>query len=147
LPILRKYGFVATFYIITGRIGSGSNLSWDQAAEMAKDGMEIGSHTVSHVNVQYQHGSDLAHQIGDSATAIQTNLSARGVIVTVTTFCYPFGGYSAEAETYLQTHGFLAAFTEIPGAVRPSMNMEQLPRVRVSRGESPTTLLGTIAQS
>jgi peptidoglycan/xylan/chitin deacetylase (PgdA/CDA1 family) len=146
-PILQKYGFVASYYLITGRTGTPTNLTWDQAATLSKAGMEIATHTTNHDDVTSLQGADLVAQIGDSKAAIETNLASRGVNVTVTTFCYPYGDYSVEAENYLQVNGFTAALTEISGAVRRGMNVEQLPRVRVSRGESPSTLLSAIAGS
>ena len=143
-PILKKYGFVATFYLIIGRTGTAQNISWDQAAEMANNGMEIATHTSGHTDVLTLNAAGLAAEIGGSKAAIETNLAARGVHVTVTTFCYPMGDYSTAAEQYLAAHGFTAAFTEVNGAVRVGMNVEQLPRVRVSRGEAPAVLLSAL---
>ena len=145
-PILRKYGFVATFYIITNRATSGG-LSWDQAAEMSRAGMEIASHTTSHTDVSGYSGSTLDTLIGASRTAIETELAARGLTVHVTTFCYPYGGYSAADEAYLRSHGWTAAFTEVPGAVRAGMDMEALPRVRVPRSYSAASLLAAMNAS
>lgn len=146
-PILKKYGFVAKYNLIVGRTGTAQNISWDQGAEMANNGMEIATHTSGHTSVLTLNAAGLDAEIGGSKTAIETNLAARGVHVTVTTFCYPVGDYSTPAEQYLKAHGFTAAFTEIDGAVRAGMNVEQLPRVRVSRGEAPSTLLTALDRS
>ena len=146
-PILQKYGFVASFYVITGRAGQPDNLSWDEMAVMTRAGMEIASHTVSHTDVASLSASALASQIGGSKTAIETNLAARGVNVIVTTFCYPYGDYSATAENYLGSHGFLAALTEIAGDVRPGNNMYEWPRLRVRRGEAASTLIADMQNS
>lgn len=144
-PILKKYGFVATYYLITSR--GGPYITWPEAAEMVTNGMEIADHTVDHDDVTTLNASDLAYEIGAAKTTIETQLAALGVTETVTTFAYPFGTYNAAAESYLSSHGFTAAFTENPGAVRPGMNVEVLPRVYVSRGESAATLLSAIASS
>ncbi len=51
-PILKKYGFTATFFIYTSFIGASKNaLSWDQLRTMKADGFEVGSHSVSHVDL------------------------------------------------------------------------------------------------
>jgi len=146
-PILQKYGFVASFYLITGRTGHPGNISWDQAATMARAGDEIANHTVWHKDVLYIHGSTLASEIGDAANSITTNLAARGLTVTVTTFAYPMGGFDAEAENYLRAHGYTAAFTEVSGAVRAGQNVEELPRVRVPRGYNAADLLAAMNRS
>jgi peptidoglycan/xylan/chitin deacetylase (PgdA/CDA1 family) len=48
LPLLEKYGFTATFFVATNRIGDEAMMSWDQLREMSKRGMSIESHTASH---------------------------------------------------------------------------------------------------
>jgi peptidoglycan/xylan/chitin deacetylase (PgdA/CDA1 family) len=51
-PILKKYGFRATFFIYTDFVGVSRNaITWDQLREMKKSGFEIGSHTISHCDL------------------------------------------------------------------------------------------------
>ena len=51
-PILKKYGFTATFFIYTSFIGASRNaLTWDQLKAMKADGFEVGSHSVNHVDL------------------------------------------------------------------------------------------------
>lgn len=51
-PILKKYGFTATFFIYTSFIGASKNaLTWDQLKALKADGFEVGSHTVNHANL------------------------------------------------------------------------------------------------
>jgi hypothetical protein len=41
-PILDKYGFKASFFIICGRVGTEpSSMNWQDIAELKKDGMDI----------------------------------------------------------------------------------------------------------
>jgi len=53
-PILDKYGFKATFFIICNKTGiSGTTrflnrTNWQDIAAMQKDGMDIQSHTMNH---------------------------------------------------------------------------------------------------
>jgi len=48
LPLLEKYGFTATFFVATNRIGDEVMMSWEQLREMGARGMSIESHTASH---------------------------------------------------------------------------------------------------
>lgn len=48
LPLLEKYGFSATFFVATNRIGDTAMMSWDQLRDMQARGMSIESHTASH---------------------------------------------------------------------------------------------------
>lgn len=47
-PILQKRNFTATFFVTTGLVGSNNMLSWEQIIEMKNNGMDIGSHTLTH---------------------------------------------------------------------------------------------------
>src|SRR5207245_385131 len=47
-PLLKQYGMVGTFYIITDFVGRPGYLSWDQIAEMDAAGMSIGAHSLTH---------------------------------------------------------------------------------------------------
>src|SRR5262245_32835545 len=48
LPILKRFGFTATFFITAGHIGASDTMNWSQIRELHAAGMEIGSHTLSH---------------------------------------------------------------------------------------------------
>lgn len=48
-PILRGWGFSATFFVYADFIGAGrDSLTWEQLRKMKEDGFEIGVHTMSH---------------------------------------------------------------------------------------------------
>jgi len=47
-PVLRKYGYPGTAFVITGNVGESAYVSWDQLQRMRRAGWEIGSHTVNH---------------------------------------------------------------------------------------------------
>ncbi len=47
-PILREFGFKATFFLIVRGIDNSQGLKWGQITEMVGNGMEIGSHTMTH---------------------------------------------------------------------------------------------------
>jgi peptidoglycan/xylan/chitin deacetylase (PgdA/CDA1 family) len=50
-PILDKYGYKATFYLICNDIESNGYLSWEDIAALYNDGNDIGSHTMNHVDL------------------------------------------------------------------------------------------------
>jgi peptidoglycan/xylan/chitin deacetylase (PgdA/CDA1 family) len=47
-PILNQYKFVATFFVVVNKMNEKDMLTWEQAKEMARHGMSIQSHTMSH---------------------------------------------------------------------------------------------------
>src|SRR5260370_37452503 len=76
LPVLERFGFSATVYVIAGRMG-GDN-EWDpegprkplltsqQVRQVADAGIEIGSHGLRHVSLPKAPESALAEEIGGS---------------------------------------------------------------------------------
>ncbi len=95
VPLLRKHGFPATFFIFTDYIGSGGALTWPQIIEMASsDQFEIGGHSKTHRNL-------LIHNRGESAAAYRNNLEAEVKVpievlgkrlqIPITTYAFPYG--------------------------------------------------------
>jgi peptidoglycan/xylan/chitin deacetylase (PgdA/CDA1 family) len=53
LPILKKFGYPATYFVYTNYINSGGKaLTWAQLEQIRDEGYEIGSHTVSHYDLR-----------------------------------------------------------------------------------------------
>ena len=53
-PLLMQYGFSATFFITEGfsfRTNKTDYMTWEQIAELHRDGFEIGNHTRDHMAV------------------------------------------------------------------------------------------------
>src|ERR1043166_4419956 len=53
-PLLKRYGFGATFFITEGfsfPTNKQDYMTWEQIAELHKDGFEIGNHTRDHLGV------------------------------------------------------------------------------------------------
>src|SRR6266850_2336971 len=53
-PLLKQYGFSATFFITEGfsfRTNKKDYMTWEQIAELHRDGFEIGNHTRDHMGV------------------------------------------------------------------------------------------------
>ena len=66
-PILDKYGFKASFFIICGRVGTElSSMNWQDIAGLKKDGMDIESHSMTHANLNKLSTNALKYEIGGS---------------------------------------------------------------------------------
>ncbi|MFZ0513245.1 MAG: polysaccharide deacetylase family protein [Candidatus Nitrosopolaris sp.] len=84
-PILDKYGFKASFFLICGRVGTQPSwMNWQDIAELKKDGMDIESHTMTHANLNKLSANALNYEIGGSKQCF----AKHGYNTTI--FGYPF---------------------------------------------------------
>src|SRR5437867_3467698 len=86
-PVLKKYGFGATFFVTEGwdfATNKKDYMTWQEIAQLHKDGFEIGNHTKDHMGVNPRTVRDLAAQV----RAINQRCKAHG-IPEPTSFAYP----------------------------------------------------------
>ena len=83
-PILDKYGFKATFFIICGKTTDRGAMNWQDIAALQKDGMDIESHTMTHPHLNTLNQNQLDYQIGGSKQC----LASHGYNSTI--FAYPY---------------------------------------------------------
>ena len=91
-PILDKYGFKASFFVVCNYVNSGNigRMNWQDIAALQKDGMDIESHSMTHtpyLNILDQNGLD--YEIGGSKQC----LAIHGYNSTI--FAYPYNSGSA----------------------------------------------------
>ncbi len=132
-PILQKYGFVGTFFIITDRITYGDlhYATWDQVIEMHKAGMDIQSHTRTHPDLRGVSNVELLWQILGSREAIEARMDTE-----VHFFCYPAGRYDANTIRALERFGYWAAVTTEYGATHALEDLFTLKRIRIRSADT-----------
>jgi peptidoglycan/xylan/chitin deacetylase (PgdA/CDA1 family) len=102
-PILKKYGFGATFFITEGfdfATNKEDYLTWDEIRQLHNDGFEIGNHTRDHMAVT----AERVGQLGEQLQAIDDRCREQGIPETVT-FAYPANRFAEEAFSVLQEKG------------------------------------------
>src|SRR6188508_242377 len=103
-PLLKKYGFGATFFITEGftfRTNKDDYLTWEQIAELNRDGFEIGNHTRDHMGLTKANLPRLKEQV----EAINAECAARS-IPRPTSFAYPGNTIDPDAIQLLADLGF-----------------------------------------
>ncbi len=86
---LLKNGQKGVFYVVLRTIGDTKHLSAAQLQAMIKHGMEIGSHTIEHLDLTRLRREQIERQIFQSKEMLEV-LLGRPVI----SFCYPEGKYN-----------------------------------------------------
>jgi peptidoglycan/xylan/chitin deacetylase (PgdA/CDA1 family) len=105
LPVLRKHGFTATFFILTVVLGKDGWMTRGQVRALARAGMTIGAHTYDHHEVPEYAGEDYKTQLDEPGRELR-ELTGRPVRL----FAYPDGAYAAGAVRHLWSAGYRAAF-------------------------------------
>jgi peptidoglycan/xylan/chitin deacetylase (PgdA/CDA1 family) len=106
LPILRAYGFTATFYVVSSFVGRPGYMGWDELAALRDAGMQIGAHSVDHLDLTQLDPQSAAWQIAQSGAEL-----ARGLGIDITSFCYPAGLYDAAIVAQTRAAGYQSAVT------------------------------------
>lgn len=108
-------------------------MSWSQIIEMANNGMEIGSHTVSHKILSQLSDEEQLFEITHSKTYLEEKLN-RPVI----SIAYPVGRYHCYNQTSLEhvkKAKYLVGFNNEPGSHRSINNILDINRFCVARDD------------
>jgi peptidoglycan/xylan/chitin deacetylase (PgdA/CDA1 family) len=130
-PIMRKYGFKATLFIVTNWMYGGSYLNWNQLSILNKAGWDIMPHTTTHPDLPLLSYRAQQEEIVDAKKAIEHHMSNENVNV----MAYPYGFRSEETVKIVASSGFAYAFTFDDGLSSRSQNPLLLKRLFVSGKE------------
>ena len=98
--VLHRYRLPATFYIITGAVGTPGYMTVPDLRQLAADGNEIGGHTVSHLRLTALTTAEARRQVCDSRS-ILARWGYRAV-----SFAYPGGADSARTKAVVRECGY-----------------------------------------
>jgi peptidoglycan/xylan/chitin deacetylase (PgdA/CDA1 family) len=170
-PVLARHGFVATYFVIAGRIDQQGFLTSAHLKELVAAGDEIGDHTMSHFNLTGGTDSSRRYQV-DAAAARIAQVTGRWP----ESLAYPFGGENAGAaasvaacqEMRIALIEAVASPAKPTGSQPPGASGESpttsptprptpmpvpnetwanrfaIPRIRVTPGTTPAGLLGEL---
>lgn len=126
-PILKKYGFKATIFVITDLVGEKPHyITWEQAREMEAYGISIESHTVTHRSMTELSDDQLKEELTASKAFIEGKLNKE-----VRYFSYPTGTYNLHVAELARAAGYRAAFTIKYGNADLGSNLYALERIPI----------------
>ena len=103
-PILKQFGFGATFFITEGftfKSNKKDYMTWEEIQSLDRDGFEIGNHTGSHLAVS----AKTLDQLEGELDAIANRCRELG-IPQPTSFAWPGNSLNHDAFPILRKHGF-----------------------------------------
>lgn len=151
LPVLTRHDFSATVFVVSGYVGGWNDwadppahlgtrplLLWEQIAELAATGIEIGSHGKSHRDLGRVAQRDLEDEIVASRSAIEQRTGQ-----AVESFAYPFGTVTEPTRAIVRRVYRAACTTVLERAAgQPS---DALPRVDMYYVRSRAMLANLLA--
>ena len=136
-PILQRYGFPATVFVVTGLAGGqpawhrsygepAPLLSWLDMRRLADDGVAFGSHTVDHPFLTSLRPKDMMHQGLVSRDTLEQQLG-----FAVTAIAYPYGDHDGPVRTVMADCGYQFGLTVDGRRCRIFEPRMMLPRVEI----------------
>ncbi|MEO8286840.1 MAG: polysaccharide deacetylase family protein [Chloroflexota bacterium] len=106
MPLLKKYGMTATFFIMTVTLDKENYMTSEQVKELDQAGFDVQPHTWDHHMVTgYTTDDDWQQQLVEPKKTLEDLLGHPTPF-----FAYPFGIYDATAATKLAEFGYKGAF-------------------------------------
>ena len=106
VPVLEKYNFPATFFIVTNYFNSnyGAYMNWDNLKDLTAHNFEIGSHTKRHLILTKIDSKKLTDELTKSKKMLEDKLG-----IKVTTLAYPNYMQNATVREAVKSAGYLGA--------------------------------------
>lgn len=149
LPLLQRYGFKATLYLVVerfernwrvykdprrtgGELVAEPKLSDAQVARMLESGLvELGSHTLTHLNMATASRDEKLDELRGAKEHLEKQFG-----VPVVSFAYPFGLLGPDDPALVREAGYENAVTVEPGIDAAPPDPYRLKRVKVSGREN-----------
>lgn len=125
-PILKKYGMPGSFAIVTGFVGRPGYVTKQNVLDMDAGGMEIVSHTVTHVDLTKVSADQLERELKESKVTLEKWLGK-----DVYAFVYPSGRFNRRVEDAVKKAGYLFARTTQAGDMTRDSDPFVIPTIRI----------------
>lgn len=165
VPVLRRYGFTATFFVCSGFVGQTNQtsnhlnvqhyLAWKQITRLARTGFWIEDHGQKDINVLWGLPMPaLRVEVEQSAEALTAHTHRPIQFIAYTGALWPYpraseaGPLQLALFARLSELGYAGAAVDAraPATVESSRQLFQLPRVRVTPGESLTAFVQSLRE-
>jgi len=141
MPLLLARDMQATFFLYPSKFNTPTGLTPEMVADMAKQGMEIGSHTSTHNDLTKISAQQLKKELGDSKKYLEEITQK-----PVDFLCYPAGRFNSQVIEETKKRGYLAAVTTQMGNASPNQDPFQWKRIRINYSDGLKGFIKKIGQ-
>ena len=147
-PILNQYGYPSTVYVVTDLVAKNNSwdvknetivkplMDWDTLREISKNGVRIGSHTLSHPQLTLLSDDTLRAELRDSKRTIEEQLGQ-----AIDDFCYPYGDHNDRVRDMVRQAGYRSAVTTQRGHIETGFDPHALRRIPIKLITNPLSFL------
>jgi peptidoglycan/xylan/chitin deacetylase (PgdA/CDA1 family) len=136
-PLLARYGFSATVFLVAGRVGQTNEwdrhhgqevplLGWEEIRGLQKEGIEFGSHSMSHRPLTELSIEETVREALRSRTTLERKLNAH-----VRSFAYPYGASGGAIHHLIGACGYTFGLTCRSGPSKFHDSHLALPRLEI----------------
>jgi peptidoglycan/xylan/chitin deacetylase (PgdA/CDA1 family) len=150
-PILKKFNFSATCYLVSQRIGTTN--TWDddkgitqrplmnqsEVQEWLNFGFDIGAHTQTHPLLEGLSVQKSQEEIFNCINDLEIMFK-----VSIKDFCYPFGRFNEQLVNMTKEAGYITGATMRRGRATSQSNKLALPRIPITHHTLPHLFLAKI---
>lgn len=149
-PLLKKYGFTATVFLVTEKIGQESDwelhkntplMDWAAIKALQKEGVEFGSHTATHRSLTALSAEEIVKEAATSRTALLTALQTN-----VGVMAYPFGDSNDTVKHLVGACGYTIGVEVRDAACGLGEDWMALPRLEVKGTDDLQTFICKLSQ-
>jgi peptidoglycan/xylan/chitin deacetylase (PgdA/CDA1 family) len=132
-PELTRRNLPATVFVITDRVSGNlppngeAFLTWEEIRELAKSGMDIGSHTCAHPRLPDLSLPDVMRELSESQAAVRMHTQQAEVALS-----YPFGQTSEQISRMANSAGYSCAIASDCGPNLRNVNLHALSRTVIA---------------
>jgi peptidoglycan/xylan/chitin deacetylase (PgdA/CDA1 family) len=126
-PILKKFGLIATIFVVTDFVGQRNYMDWYQLKEINREGISIQSHTSSHRPLSVLGIDEMMYELDESKKSLEDHLGS-----AVDFLSAPHGMINQRVIDVAQRVGYKAICTSEPGFTHSWNNPAILRRVNIS---------------
>lgn len=141
-PLLKKYGFTATVFLVSNQVGATNIwddrhgeecplMNWQQIRELDKEGVLFGSHSCTHTALTALPPPKIYEEGVNSRICLSENLN-----YAVDLFAYPYGDTDELTADLISNCGYQFGFTCRPGFSEFKTNPMLLPRIEVKGSDT-----------
>ena len=127
VPLLRRFGDSATFYVVSGTVGTHAHVTWTSLRQVAAQGFDIAPHGLTHDDLSLMSRAHQKKQIDGSVRSLHLRLHVRSA-----SYAYPAGRFTRQTMQLVRSAGVPLAVTTDRRYVLAPQTQWEMPRLRVN---------------